>query len=85
MSKTTIKIDVLSAVEDFYPGLTYEQAITCAERIAKNWDYSTMYDIIAGEIECFADEQGIDLEGKDGVVEQEDNIYVLNSSSSLFP
>ena len=80
-----ITVDVTRAVQDFYPGLTTEQIDYMAEIITNRFDYSQIYDTIQEEIEAIAYRKGIELEGKDGVVEQEDNIYVLNSSSPLFP
>ena len=74
----TIKVNVLDAVKDFYPGLTYEQTKLIAEKIVGQWDYSNIYDDIADQIEHDADELGIDLEGKDGVHEEVDNVYAFH-------
>ena len=81
-----IQVDVLEAVQDFYPGLSVEDATKIAERIEYKWDYTQMYDGIANDITCYADSFDIDLEGKDGVEIPEDNIHVLNPPPSrLFP
>ena len=80
-----IEVDVLSAVQDFYPGLSIEDAILITQEITSNWDYSEIYNGIADDISHYADSHDIELEGKDGVTEAEDNIYVLNSpKSTLF-
>ena len=82
----TIKVNVLDAVKDFYPGLSEEQYTLIAEKIVGQWDYSNIYNDIADQIEHDANELGIDLEGKDGVHEEEANVYVLNPPPSrLFP
>ena len=82
----TIKIDVLDAVQDFYPGLSDDDAKKIAKKIVGQWDYSSIYNDIADQIEHDANELGIDLEGKDGVNEEEANVYVLNPPPSrLFP
>ena len=81
-----IQVDVLEAVQDFYPGLSLEDATKIAERIEYKWDYTQMYDSIAEDIIWYANGHGIDLEGKDGVEIPEDNVYVLNPPNSpLFP
>ena len=80
-----IEVDVLEAVQDFYPGLSIEDAKQIAESIVDNCDYSNMFNCIADDITWYADSHDIELEGKDGVTEAEDNIYVLNSpKSTLF-
>ena len=81
-----ISVDVLEAVNDFYPGLSIEDAKQIAESIVDNWDYSNMFNGIADDISWYADSHDIDLEGKDGVTEEENNVYVLNPPPSrLFP
>mgnify|MGYP003300494115 FL=1 len=81
-----ISVDVLEAVNDFYPGLSIEDAKQIAESIVDNWDYSNMFNGIADDISWYADSHDIDLEGKDGVEEESDNIFVLNPPPSrLFP
>jgi len=78
----TIKVNVLDAVKDFYPGLTYEQSVLIADKIVGQWDYSSIYTDIVDQIEHDANELGIDLEGKDGVDEEVNNVYVLNPPPS---
>ena len=81
-----IEIDVLSAVQDFYPGLSIEDAILITQEITSNWDYSEIYNQIQDDIEWYANSYDIDLKGKDGVEEESDNVYVLNPPPSrLFP
>ena len=81
-----IKVDVLSSVKDFYPGLSVDDAELIAEEIVRNWDYSEIYNGIADDISHYADANDIELEGKDGVEEETDNVYVLNPPPSrLFP
>ena len=77
-----IEVNVLSAVQDFYPGLSIEDAILITQEITSNWDYSEIYNEIQDNIKWYADSHDIELEGKDGVTEAEDNIYVLNSPPS---
>ena len=62
-----IEVDVLEAVQDFYPGLSLEDAKQIAESIVERWDYTQMYDGIADDISWYADSHDIELEGKDGV------------------
>ena len=82
---TKIEVDVLQAVQDFYPGLSLFDANVIAENIARSWDYSQIYDAMQDDIEYYAKDYAIDLKGKDGVEEESDNIYVLNSpKSTLF-
>ena len=60
-----IKVDVKSAIEDFYPRLTVEQVNYMAEIIHARFDYSSIYDTIHDEITEIAYRKGIDLEDKD--------------------
>jgi len=81
-----IEVNVLSAVQDFYPGLSIEDAILITQEITSNWDYSEIYNEIQDNISWYADSHNIELEGKDGVTEETDNVYVLNPPPSrLFP
>ena len=72
-----ITVDVKSAIEDFYPGLTVEQVNYMADIIHQRFDYSSIYDEIHQEIEDIAYTEGIELEGKDGVTEV-NNVPQLN-------
>ena len=60
-----IKVDVKSAIEDFYPGLTVEQVNYMADIIHASFDYSSIYDTIHDEITEIAYRKGIDLTDKD--------------------
>ena len=81
-----IEVNVLSAVQDFYPGLSIEDAILITQEITSNWDYSEIYNEIQDNITWYANSHNIELEGKDGVKEESDNVYVLNPPPSrLFP
>ncbi len=83
---TLIAVDVYDSIQHLYPGLSPDIRQTIAEYIAFNWDYSELYDTMIQEIENYACNNNIDLEGKKGVEEQENNIYVLNPPPSrLFP
>ena len=59
-----LTVDVLSAVEDFYPGLNDNQVQTIAAEIVSNFDYSTVYNQIQDDIEYYAQEEGIELVDK---------------------
>ena len=53
--------------------------------MVKNYDYSITFEDLLTPIRDAAADNGIFLEGKDGVKEEEDNIYVLNTpKSALF-
>ena len=81
-----IEVNVLSAVQDFYPGLSIEDAILITQDITSNWDYSEIYKQIQDDIKWYADSNDINLKGKDGVEIESDNVYVLNPPPSrLFP
>ena len=60
-----LNVDVLSAVEDFYPGLNDNQVQTIAAQIVRNFDYSTVYNQIQDDIEWYAAEEEINLIDKD--------------------
>ena len=77
-----IEIDVLETVQDFYPGLPAFQAEYIAEKIVNNWDFTQMINGIADDISWYADSHDIELEGKDGVSEEENNIHILNPPPS---
>ena len=86
MKDYLIQVDVLEAVQDFYPGLSVEDATQIADSIINKWDFTQMYNSISDDITWYADAADIDLEGKDGVEIPEDNIHVLNPPPSrLFP
>ena len=86
MKDYLIQVDVLEAVQDFYPGLSTEDATQIADCIMNKWDYTGEYNKISDDITWYADSLDIKLEGKDGVEEEVDNIYELNTPfSPLFP
>ena len=78
-----ITVDVTSAVQDLYPGLSTEQVNYMAEIITNRFDYSQIYDNIQEEIEEIASRKGISLEGKDGVIEGEKK-ELLGTSDGAF-
>ena len=73
MRDYTITIDILEAVYDFYPGLSTEEATQIADCIMNKWDYTGEYDRIAEDITWYADSLLIDLEGKEGIIEDDVN------------
>jgi len=86
MTTSKIEVDVLQAVQDFYPGLALFDASVIAENIARSWDYSQIYNAMQDDIEYYAKDYDIDLKGKDGITEEENNIHILNPPPSrLFP
>ena len=60
-----ISADVLSSVEEFYPGLNDNEKQTLAAEIVNNFDYSVVYNQILHDLEWYAQEEGIDLNNKD--------------------
>ena len=76
-----IKVDVLSSVKDFYPGLSVDDAELIAEEIVRNWDYSEIYNGIADDISHYADANDIELEGKDGYIEDEPDRFNRDARS----
>ena len=72
-----ITVNVESAVRDFYPGLTTKQTEYIAQSITQGYDYASIYDEIYEQIREIACTEGIELEGKDGVIEV-NNVPQLN-------
>ena len=56
-----LTVDVISAVEDFYPGLNDNQVQTIAAEIVSNFDYSTVYNQIQDDIKWYAEKEQINL------------------------
>ena len=56
----TIKVNVLDAVQDFYPGLSIKDVESLSPKIVRQWDYSSIYNDIADQIEHDANELGIE-------------------------
>ena len=80
-----VTFNVLDVVSEFYPALSEDERQTIAYEVVKNYDYSITFEDLLTPIREAAADNGIFLEGKDGVVESEDNIYVLNTpKSALF-
>ena len=76
-----IEVDVLEAVNDFYPGLSLDDAKQIAESIVDKWDYTQMYDGINDDISWYADSHDIELEGKDGYIEDEPDRFNRDAGS----
>jgi hypothetical protein len=66
-----LTIDLNSAVEDFYPGLSQSDVKLIASEIYNVWDYTSQYQLIADKIDEMAETLGIGLENKDGVYEKD--------------
>ena len=45
-----IEVDVTSAVQDFYPGLSDSEVDLLAKNISENWDYSSMFNTLSDRI-----------------------------------
>ena len=76
MRETDLVVNVQSAVEDFYPGLTQKQKDLLSEKIYNNFDYSVIYNQIHDDLEHYAYSENIDLT---------DNLekYVIDHSENL--
>ena len=68
----TIFVDLTEAIEDIYPGLSIQEVETIAKVIHDSWDYSSIYDEVVEQIELVADNNQINLEGKDGIQTQQE-------------
>ena len=78
LSNHKIEIDLQLVVEDFYPALTTKQKESIAYIIAKDFDYSELYEQIHHNIVEVANNQGIDLVDKDGIYPNESpNLTVI--------
>ena len=66
-----LTVNVTQAVADFYPGLSDERVEFLSESIIRNFDYSIIYDTIHDDLTLLADKYQIELEGMDGVSEEE--------------
>ena len=76
-----ISVDVLEAVNDFYPGLALDDAKQIAESIVNKWDYTQMFNSISDDISWYADSHDIDLDGKDGYIEDEPDRFDRDAGS----
>ena len=66
-----LTVNVTQAVADFYPGLSDERVEFLSDSIIRNFDYSIIYDTIHDDLTLHADKYEIELEGMDGVSEEE--------------
>ena len=70
MTMYTIFVDLTEAIEDIYPGLSIQEIEIIAKDIHDSWDYSSIYDEVVEQIDVVADNNQINLEGKDGIQTQ---------------
>ena len=82
MRETDLVVNVQSAVEDFYPGLTQRQKDLHSEKIYNNFDYSLIYNQINDDLEHYAYSENIDLTDKDGIDENIVKLRVINGGKS---
>ena len=82
MRETDLVVNVQSAVEDFYPGLTQKQKDLLSEKIYNNFDYSVIYNQIHDDLEFYANSENIDLSDKDGIDEHIVKLRVINGGKS---
>ena len=82
MRETDLVVNVQSAVEDFYPGLTQKQKDLLSEKIFNNFDYSVIYNQIHDDLEFYANSENIDLSDKDGIDEHIVKLRVINGGKS---
>ena len=67
MTMYTIFVDLTEAIEDIYPGLSIQEIEIIAKDIHDSWDYSSIYDEVVEQIEVVANDNQINLDGKDGI------------------
>ena len=60
-----LTVDVISAVEDFYPGLNDNDIQTIAAEIVETFDYSYLCDDLHQQLQDVAESLNIDLIDKD--------------------
>ena len=84
MRETDLVVNVQSAVEDFYPGLTQKQKDLLTEKIFNNFDYSGIYNQIHDDLDHYAYSEKIQLEGKDGINEVEDKTLLGTSDGTFY-
>ena len=82
MRETDLVVNVQSAVEDFYPGLTQKQKDLLSEKIYYNFDYSLIYNQLHDDLEFYANSENIDLSDKDGIDERIVTLKVINGGKS---
>ena len=67
MTMYTIFVDLTEAIEDIYPGLSIQEIEIIAKDIHDSWDYSSIYDEVVEQIDVVANNNQINLDGKDGI------------------
>ena len=72
-----ITFNALDVVNGFYPALTQDEKETLAYEVAKNYDYSITFEDLLPQIEIAAEENSIDLAGKEEPYTS-NNIYVID-------
>ena len=82
MRETDLVVNVQSAVEDFYPGLTQKQKDLLSEKIYNNFDYSLIYNQLHDDLEHYAYSENIDLSDKDCIDERIVTLKVINGGKS---
>ena len=72
MTMYTIFVDLTEAIEDIYPGLSIQEIEIIAKDIHDSWDYSSIYDEVVEQIDVVANNNQINLDGKDGIQTQQE-------------
>ena len=72
MTMYTIFVDLTEAIEDIYPGLSIQEIEIIAKDIHDSWDYSSIYDDVVEQIDVVANNNQINLDGKDGIQTQQE-------------
>ena len=70
-----IKLNLDRTVTDFYPGLTRAEVYKISEKIAENWDYSTLIDEVKTLIDEYAKEIAINEGVKENIIAVKGNPY----------
>ena len=76
-----IELDVNDAVDNLYPALSESQRDLLAQKIHQWWDYSAMMSEFIDVLHEVADSNAIDLEGKDGYIEDEPDRFNRDAGS----
>ena len=76
-----IQLDVNDAVNNLYPALSESDRESLAQKIHQWWDYSAMMNEFIDVLHEVADTHAIDLEGKDGYVEDEPDRFNRDAGS----
>ena len=75
-----ITFNSLDVVSEFYPALTQDEKETIAYDIVKHYDYSITFEDLLPQIEIAAEENDIDLAGKEEPYTS-NNIYVIDGGA----